>query len=95
MWRGERLLAFLKKVGCDGRRPLALLEAGIEIIIKTVVQHNSSSLLFFSNAACMGNSRGKQFCNGTELKVRVCRDTAECSAVVWHRPTSGWRQGGL
>lgn len=85
MGRGERFLVFQKKVRCDRRLPFALIaghDAGIEVIIKPVVQRNSIYLLFFSNAACMRNSRGEQFRNGTELKVCVCRDDTECPAVV-------------
>lgn len=56
MGRGERLFTFQKKVRYHGRLPLALvaaLNAGIEVIIETIIQRNTHSLLLFRNAARM------------------------------------------
>jgi len=85
MWGGERLLALQKKVWCGRRLPPALMvgfDAGIEVIIKIVIQRNSSSFLLFSMAAGMGDRWGEQFCNGTEFGVRICRDDAERPVVI-------------
>lgn len=85
MWRGERLLAFQKKVWCGRSLPSALMagpNASIEVIIKIIIQRNSSSFLLFSKAAGMRDRWREQFRNGTEFGVRVCRDGTECPVVI-------------